>query len=129
MPRTPGGGTSGAVGGSKALWGVLGSAARRVLPTPVTKAAHPSPSGRGRCRDGFPVCGWGQLQENWAYRLDELRSTYGPLLWDPPLPRRARIADAKGPKAPIHDYGYRAKDLIASYDSLSTRLLKLRKGH
>lgn len=63
------------------------------------------------------------------YRLDELRNTYGTLLWDPPLPRRARIADAKGAKAPIHDYGYRAKDLVAAYDSLSSRLLELRKGH
>lgn len=63
------------------------------------------------------------------YRLDELRSTYGALLWDPPLPRRARIADAKGAKAPIHDYGYRAKDLTAAYDNLTDRLLKLRKGH
>lgn len=63
------------------------------------------------------------------YRLEELRSTYGPLLWDPPLPHRARIIDAKGAKAPIHDYGYRAKDLVDAYDTLAARLLTLRKGH
>jgi len=63
------------------------------------------------------------------YRLDELRSTYGPLLWDPPLPHRARVIDAKGAKAPIHDYGYRAKDLVDAYDALSARLLKLPKGY
>lgn len=63
------------------------------------------------------------------YRLDELYRTYGDLVWKPHLPHRTRIADAKGAKAPIHDYGYRAKDLTGVYDRLSARLIELGKGH
>jgi chromosome partitioning protein len=63
------------------------------------------------------------------YRLAELQSTYKNLVWEPHLPHRTRIADAKGAKAPIHDYGYRARDVATIYDSLSARLLKLGRGH
>lgn len=59
------------------------------------------------------------------YRLGELQDAYGPLVWDPYLPHRTRIADAKGASAPIHDYGYRSKDLAAIFDGIATRLTNL----
>lgn len=57
------------------------------------------------------------------YRLGELQGAYGELLWSPHLPRRTRIADAKGASAAIHDYGYRARDVTAVFDTIATRLL------
>lgn len=57
------------------------------------------------------------------YRLGELQEAYGVLVWEPYVPHRARIADAKGAQAAIHEYGYRAKDLTAIFDALVARLL------
>jgi len=61
------------------------------------------------------------------FRLSELRESYGPLVWDPHIPRRTRIADAKGASAAIHDYGYRAKEVTGVLDTIASRLLELRK--
>lgn len=61
------------------------------------------------------------------YRLGELQDVYGTLVWEPHLPRRTRIADAKGASAPIHEYGWRAKDVAGYFDTLTTRLLELEK--
>jgi chromosome partitioning protein len=61
------------------------------------------------------------------YRLRELQDAYGPLVWEPYLPHRTRIADAKGASAAIHDYGYRAKDVVAIFDTIASRLVDLQK--
>ena len=62
------------------------------------------------------------------FRFAELRRNYGDLVWEPHLPHRTRIADAKGGSVPIHDFGYRAKEAIAVYDALTERLLSLGNG-
>jgi chromosome partitioning protein len=63
------------------------------------------------------------------YRLAELEAAYGELLWSPHVPRRTRIADAKGARAAIHDYGYRAKDVAAVFDTIASRLLEADKDN
>ena len=63
------------------------------------------------------------------YRVGELQDAYGPLVWDPYLPHRTPIADAKGASAPIHDYGYRSKDLAAIFDGIAARLTNLDKDN
>jgi chromosome partitioning protein len=59
------------------------------------------------------------------YRLDELNATYGPLVWEPYIPDRTKVSEAKGAAAPIHEYGYRAKEVSATYDAITARLLEL----
>ena len=63
------------------------------------------------------------------FRLDELRVAYDSLVWEPYLPHRTRICDAKGASAPIHDYGYRSKDVAAIFDTIAGRLLNLDKDN
>jgi hypothetical protein len=57
--------------------------------------------------------------------VEELRQAFGELLWDPFVPTRAVLAEALGAGAPIHEYGSRARDVIAVYDALAQRLLTL----
>jgi len=59
------------------------------------------------------------------YRLAELRGAYAALVWEPYIPRRTRIADAKGAAAPIHEFRGRARDISAIFDALTTRLLEI----
>lgn len=61
------------------------------------------------------------------YRLAELEQAYGALVWKPHVPRRARVADAKGAMAPIHDFGYRAREVTEAFDAITGRLLDLGK--
>jgi chromosome partitioning protein len=59
------------------------------------------------------------------FRVSELHRNYAGLVWEPHLPHRTRIADAKGSSTPIHDYGYRAKEVSTIFDALTARLLAL----
>lgn len=59
------------------------------------------------------------------YRLSELTEAFGPLVWEPAIPRRAVITEARGAAAPIHDFASRARDVVAVYESFTDRLLAL----
>lgn len=59
------------------------------------------------------------------YRLSELTQAFGSLVWEPPLPRRAVVTEARGAAAPIHDFASRARDVVAVYQEFTDRLLDL----
>lgn len=76
---------------------------------------------------GIVVNGLDLRASEQRYRLAELEQAYGTLVWQPHVPRRARIADAKGARAPIHGFGYRARELTQAFDAITCRLLDLAK--
>ncbi len=67
-------------------------------------------------------------QNESRFRLSELTEAFGSLVWEPPLPRRAVVAEARGASAPIHDFAARARDVVAVYDDFTDRLLALDGG-
>jgi chromosome partitioning protein len=64
-------------------------------------------------------------QSEQRYRLDELNATYGPLVWEPYIADRTTVSEAKGAAAPIHEYGYRSKEVSGTYDTIADRLVGL----
>jgi chromosome partitioning protein len=56
-------------------------------------------------------------------RLDELVSVVGRrAIWKPMIPQRVIASQAIAERRPIHSYGWRAADLIETYDALWTTL-------
>jgi chromosome partitioning protein len=52
-------------------------------------------------------------------RLDELARVVGRrAIWKPMVPQRVIASQAIAERRPIHSYGWRAADLIETYDSL-----------
>lgn len=60
-----------------------------------------------------------------AFRLDELRGLYGPLVLAPFVPERAALQQAQGAAQPVHAWpGQGARDLAAAFDDLLDRALR-----
>ncbi len=63
------------------------------------------------------------LEQN--YRLEELRTLYGPLILSPQLPERAALQQAQGAAQPIHAWhGAAARELADAFDQLLERALR-----
>lgn len=58
------------------------------------------------------------------FRAAELRTALEHRLWEPVVPMRTVLTEARGARDPIHSYGSRATDLIEIFDGFLTRLLK-----
>lgn len=50
------------------------------------------------------------------------------MVGEPAVPARNVVAEALGAHAPIHDYGNRARDVQAVYDTFAERLINLTPG-
>ncbi|AEI12221.1 ParA family protein [Cellulomonas gilvus] len=60
-----------------------------------------------------------------AFRLDELRSLYGPLMLTPQVPERAALQQAQGAAQPVHAWpGAAATELSEVFDALLDRALR-----
>ncbi|MFI2751990.1 ParA family protein [Cellulomonas sp. P22] len=60
-----------------------------------------------------------------AFRLEELRSLYGPLVLSPMLPERAALQQAQGAAQPVHAWpGAAAAELSQAFDDLLDRALR-----
>lgn len=60
-----------------------------------------------------------------AFRLEELRSLYGPLILSPMLPERAALQQAQGAAQPVHAWpGAAAGELADAFDQLLERALR-----
>ncbi|WP_066588851.1 ParA family protein [Cellulomonas timonensis] len=60
-----------------------------------------------------------------AFRLEELRSLYGPLILSPMLPERAALQQAQGAAQPVHAWpGAAAGELADAFDLLLERALR-----
>jgi chromosome partitioning protein len=60
-----------------------------------------------------------------AYRLDELRTLYGPLILAPAVPERAALQQAQGAAQPVHAWpGAAAAELSGVFESLLDRALR-----
>ena len=63
-----------------------------------------------------------------AYRLEELRTLYGPLLLTPPIPERAALQQSQGAARPIHSWpGPAAGELSGVFDALLERAMRAPK--
>lgn len=62
-----------------------------------------------------------------AFRSDELRSALGSAVWEPPIPVRTVLAEARGAARPVHEYGARAADVTAVFDTYLDRLQGVRR--
>jgi chromosome partitioning protein len=60
------------------------------------------------------------------FRAAELGDALGDRLWDPAVPMRTVLTEARGARDPIHSYGSRAADLIEIFDEFLTRIIKER---
>lgn len=58
------------------------------------------------------------------FRAAELGEALGERLWDPVVPMRTVLTEARGARDPIHSYGSRAADLIEIFDEFLTRIVK-----
>lgn len=58
------------------------------------------------------------------FRAAELGDALGDQLWDPAVPMRTVLTEARGARDPIHSYGSRAADLIEIFDEFLTRIVK-----
>ncbi len=60
-----------------------------------------------------------------TYRIEELRSLYGPLVLAPSIPERAALQQAQGAARPVHTWPSRASaGLAAAFDALLERALR-----
>lgn len=60
-----------------------------------------------------------------AFRLEELRSLYGPLVLTPQIPERAALQQAQGAAQPVHAWpGPAAAELARAFDELLDRALR-----
>lgn len=60
-----------------------------------------------------------------TYRLEELRSLYGPLVLSPVLPERSALQQAQGAGQPLHRWpGRAAQEMSALFDQLLDRVLR-----
>lgn len=60
-----------------------------------------------------------------AFRVDEMREMFGPLLLSPPLSERTVLQQAQGSARPIHSWpGQAASELAGSFDALLDRGLR-----
>lgn len=60
-----------------------------------------------------------------AFRLEELRSLYGPLVLAPQIPERAALQQAQGAAQPVHAWpGQAAAELARAFDELLDRALR-----
>jgi len=58
-------------------------------------------------------------------RLDELMAELGSEVWEPPIPRRAVLAEAMGSSAPVHAFGADARAVVEVLNGHAARLLAL----
>lgn len=58
-------------------------------------------------------------------RLDELMGELGASVWEPPIPRRAVVAEAYGASAAIHAFGAASRPVTEVLDGHAARLLAL----
>ncbi|MFM7063215.1 MAG: ParA family protein, partial [Actinomycetes bacterium] len=59
--------------------------------------------------------------ERQAQELDRLMGSQA--VWRPYIPQRTVINEAMGHRVPIHDMGYRAKDVVEVFESLYDQLV------
>jgi chromosome partitioning protein len=56
-------------------------------------------------------------------RVDELATMVGKkAIWKPTIPQRVIVNQALGEQLPIHDYGYRAREVSEAFDALYAKL-------
>jgi len=59
-------------------------------------------------------------------RYEELGDMVGRrAVWKPAIPQRVIVNQALGERLPLHDYGYRAREVTAVFDELYARLVRL----
>ncbi len=64
-----------------------------------------------------------------AFRLEELRGLYGPLVLTPFVPERAALQQAQGAAQPVHAWpGQGARELAGVFDELLDRALRAPRG-
>lgn len=60
-----------------------------------------------------------------SFRMEELRTLYGPLVLSPFIPERAALQQAQGAAQPVHSWpGQAARDLATSFDEILDRALR-----
>jgi cellulose biosynthesis protein BcsQ len=65
-----------------------------------------------------------------AFRLEELRSLYGPLVLSPLVPERAALQQAQGAAQPVHAWpGPAAAELSSAFEELLERALRAPGAH